>query len=60
MVNSKRYTCDDRFRDVPRPPDGWMGLSLEDTDNGGDLTQPPEAEPPRRGLVSRVLSRVVG
>ena len=27
---------------MPRPPDGWLGLPLEQTDNGGPL--PPTAD----------------
>ena len=37
VENSYRYECDRRFqRTVPRPPDGWMGLSAQRTDNGGE------------------------
>ena len=31
-----------RWAHVPRPPDGWLGLPLEQTDNGGPL--PPTAD----------------
>jgi len=32
-----------RFRDVPRPPDGWKGLPLEKTNNGGELPKDAQA-----------------
>jgi len=27
----------ERFSRIPRPPDGWRGLALDQTDNGGEL-----------------------
>ena len=37
-LHRKYSRCFDR---IPRPPNGWKGMSLEDTDNGGEL---PAAE----------------
>lgn len=45
------------FHDVPRPPDGWKGLPLEETNNGGEL--PPSSRLQRAGsAISAALSRV--
>lgn len=30
--------------DVPRPPDGWLGLALSQTDNGGELPPTTDGE----------------
>jgi hypothetical protein len=52
------------FSKLPRPPDGWKGLALKQTDNGGELPA-TSASPPSRlrragGAISAVLSRIAG
>jgi len=39
------YNCYNarRFRNVPRPPDGWKGLPLEKTNNGSELPKDAQA-----------------
>lgn len=41
-----------RFLEVPRPPDGWMGLSDRETNNGGKLPSASDAKGKRRGRSS--------
>ena len=52
------------FRKVPRPPDGWMGLRPEQTNNGRELPAASAASPSRirraGDAISSALSRMTG